>query len=53
MSMMCLQQGKCAMANPAEDMARILAQGRRPRRRWLWLLLAALVLATAGLGLWL
>ena len=41
------------MANPAEDMARILAQGRRPRRRWLWLLLAALVLATAGLGLWL
>ncbi len=40
------------MANPADDMARILAKGRRPRRRWLWLLLTLVVLAGAGFGLW-
>ncbi len=40
------------MANPADDMARILAEGARPRRRWLWLTLALLVLAAAGLWLW-
>jgi HlyD family secretion protein len=49
---MCLQQGMEVMANPADDMARILAQARRPRRRWLWVLLAVLGLAGAGAGLW-
>ena len=36
---------------PADDMARILSKARRPRRRWLWITLAVLVLA--GLGAWL
>ena len=39
------------MANPADDMARILAKGRRPRRLWLWVLMA-LVLGVAGGGAW-
>jgi HlyD family secretion protein len=37
-------------ANPADDMARILAQARKPRRRWLWFSLIAAVMA--GLGTW-
>ena len=40
------------MANAAEDMARILAKGRRPRRRWLWIGLALLVLGGAGTWIW-
>lgn len=36
---------------PADDMARILSKARRPRRRWLWIMLAVLLLA--GLGAWL
>ncbi len=40
------------MANPADDMARILAEGRRPRRRWLWMLLVLLVAGAAGGWYW-
>jgi HlyD family secretion protein len=38
------------MVNPADEMERILAEGARPRRGWVWITLAAL--AIAGLGLW-
>ncbi|MBL9073243.1 efflux RND transporter periplasmic adaptor subunit [Tabrizicola sp.] len=41
------------MAKSADDMARILGQGRHPRRRWFWLLLAALALSGGGAWLWL
>jgi HlyD family secretion protein len=51
--MMCLQQGKGAMANPEEEMARILARSRRPRRRWLWVLIALLLLGAGGGWYWL
>lgn len=37
-------------ADPAEEMARILARARRPRRRWLWVTLILLLLS--GLGAW-
>jgi HlyD family secretion protein len=40
------------MANPADDMARILAPGKRPRRRWIWVMLVALALAGAGGWYW-
>jgi len=40
------------MANPADEMARILAEGRRPRRRWLWVLLALLLLGAGGGWYW-
>jgi HlyD family secretion protein len=46
------EQGNWTMANAAEDMARILAKGRRPRRRWLWIGLALLVLGGAGTWIW-
>ncbi len=42
--------GPRGTANPADDMARILAQARKPRRRWLWMTLCVAVLA--GLGTW-
>jgi HlyD family secretion protein len=37
-------------SNPAEEMARILAKARRPRRRWLWITLVLLLMA--GMGAW-
>jgi len=40
------------MANPADEMTRILAEGRRPRRRWLWVLLALLLLGAVGGWYW-
>lgn len=40
------------MANPADEMARILAEGKRPRRRWLWVLLALLLLGAGGGWYW-
>ncbi len=40
------------MANPAEEMARILAKGRRPRRRWLWVVLVLMLLGVAGGWAW-
>ncbi len=39
-------------ANPADEMARILARARRPRRRWLWVTLGLLVLAGLGAFVW-
>jgi len=40
------------MANPADEMTRILAEGRRPRRRWVWVLLALLLLGAVGGWYW-
>lgn len=40
------------MANPADEMARILAEGRRPRRRWLWVLLVLVIAGAAGGWYW-
>ncbi|MCU0904268.1 MAG: efflux RND transporter periplasmic adaptor subunit [Tabrizicola sp.] len=42
--------GPKGAANPADDMARILAQARKPRRRWLWVTLV--LAALAGLCTW-
>lgn len=41
------------MADPAEEMARILAQGARPRRRWIWPVVIALGIVLAGTWYWL
>lgn len=40
------------MTNPTDEMTRILAQGRRPRRRWLWILLALLLVVAGGGWYW-
>lgn len=40
------------MTNPADEMARILVKGRRPRRRWLWGAFVLLVLGGAGGWAW-
>jgi HlyD family secretion protein len=44
--------GAKVTANPADDIARILAKAQRPRRRWLWIALALLLLAGLGIGAW-
>jgi len=40
------------MTNPADEMARILAKGNRPRRRWLWVMLVLLLSGAAGGWYW-
>lgn len=45
--------GAKVTADPADDIARILAKARRPRRRWLWVSLFLLLLAGLGIGAWL
>lgn len=43
-----MASGASPAGDPAEEMARILAKARRPRRRWLWVLFILAVLAAGG-----
>ncbi|KAF0117030.1 MAG: HlyD family secretion protein [Rhodobacteraceae bacterium] len=50
---MSVGSGANQVANPADEMARILARARRPRRSWLWVTLGLLLLAGLGAFAWL